>query len=314
MADLITFGETMLRLSPTGGERLSTTDELALRTAGAESNVAIAAARLGTDAAWCSKLPDSPLGRRVRRDVETHGVEPLIAWSDTHRQGVYYLDDGEEPRGTDVIYDRANAAITTTTPDDLPLGPLADAELFFTTGITPALSRTLAETTVTLLEGADRTAFDLNYRSKLWSHDEARAAYDSLLPAVDVLFAPERDALEILGCSGQPREIAADLRDRYGCDTVVLTRGEHGALARTPSGTVEQPVIPADTVDPIGTGDAFVGGYLSQSLAGAGPRRCLAYAAATASLKRTVEGDLAVVTPDEVAAVLREHRGEAGRA
>jgi 3-oxoacyl-[acyl-carrier-protein] synthase III len=47
MSDLVTFGETMLRLSPPGHERLETTDELEVRAAGAESNVAIAAERLG---------------------------------------------------------------------------------------------------------------------------------------------------------------------------------------------------------------------------------------------------------------------------
>lgn len=304
MAEVVTFGETMLRLSPPSGERLETAGDLELRTAGAESNVAVAASRLGTDTAWVSKLPDSPLGQRVHGDIRRHGVEPLVAWSEEGRQGTYYLEQGGEPRGTNVIYDRADAAVTTATAEELAVDAVADAEIFFTTGITPALSETCYETTVELLDAADRTAFDLNYRSKLWSEAEAREAFDELLPRVDVLFAPERDAEAILGASGEPEDVAATLRDRYDCETVVLTRGEHGALARTPEGTFEQPVFEADTYDPIGTGDAFVGGYLSRLVRGESAETALAYGAATAALKRTIGGDIAVVTEEEVEAVV----------
>lgn len=309
MSEVVTFGETMVRLSPPSGNRLETADHLEYRTAGAESNVAVAASRLGTDAAWISKLPDSPLGRRVRGDVQRHGVEPLVAWSDDGRQGTYYLEQGGEPRGTDVIYDRADAAITTASPEELALDVVSDAEIFFTTGITPALSAQCFRTTERLLETADRTSFDLNYRSKLWTEAEAREAFDELLPSVDVLFAPERDAEAILGASGEPAEIVGELRDRYDCETVVLTRGEHGALARTPGGTFEQPVFEADTVDPIGTGDAFVGGYLSRLVRGDGPEAALAYGAATAALKRTIDGDVAVVTEEEVEQLLDDRDG-----
>ena len=151
MTDLVTFGETMLRLSPPRGDRLETTRELAVQAGGAESNVAVGAARLGVDAAWLSKLPDSPLGRRVTSELRSHGVSPEIAWADPDesRVGTYYLEHGGAPRGTNVIYDRANAAITTVEPDELPAAPLDGAEWFHTTGITPALSPAAAETTTT---------------------------------------------------------------------------------------------------------------------------------------------------------------------
>jgi 2-dehydro-3-deoxygluconokinase len=88
--DLVTFGETTLRFSPPRGERLETAETLTFATAGAESNVAVAASRLGADAAWLSKLPDSTLGRRVTADLRQHGVDPAVAWSDAGRQGTYY--------------------------------------------------------------------------------------------------------------------------------------------------------------------------------------------------------------------------------
>jgi 2-dehydro-3-deoxygluconokinase len=304
MTEIVTFGETMLRLSPEKGERIESADHLECRTAGAESNVAITAARLGAATVWLSKLPDSVLGRRVAADIRSHGVDPQVVWSEEGRQGTYYLEQAGEPRGTNVIYDRAHAAVTTATPDELRTDAVADADIFFTTGITPALSEQLYETTEALLETASKTAFDLNYRSKLWSESAAADAFDDLLPSVDILFAPERDGRSILGVSGDAESVAETLRSRYDCETVVVTRGADGAVAVTDESTVEQDAFDAETFDPIGTGDAFVGSYLAKRVDGESVDTAMEWAAATAALKRTMAGDIAYVSPTEVDAVL----------
>jgi 2-dehydro-3-deoxygluconokinase len=231
--------------------------------------------------------------------------------------GTYFLDQGGDPRGTDVIYDRADSAVTTATADELPLGALDSTDLFYTSGITPALSRTLAETTGTLLERASEagvtTAFDLNYRSKLWPEADARRAYESLLPHVDVLFAAERDVRSILGFDLDTVPMVNRLATEYGLTTTVVTRGEHGAVALHGDEVHDQGVYEAETVDPVGSGDAFVGGFLARRVNGGTVREALAYGSATASLKRTIEGDLAVVTPAEVQAVIDEDGGGISR-
>ena len=312
MTELVTFGETMLRLSPPSGDRLETATSLEFRTAGAESNVAIAAARLGTSSVWLSKLPDSPLGRRVTNEVRQHGVEPRIEWDDEARQGAYFIEHGAAPRPTTVIYDRADAAITTARPTDQFQAAIQDAAMFYTSGITPALSGTLEYTTRELLataqEAGTTTVFDLNYRSKLWSPAEARATYEPLFSDIDILVAAERDVHNVLDRQGPAEELAASLTADFEFETVIITRGEEGALAVHDGTTHEQPAFETDTVDAIGTGDAFVGGYLARYIRGDSVSEALSYAAATAALKRTIEGDLAVVTPGEVEGVL-EHEG-----
>lgn len=313
MVEIATFGETMLRLSPEKGERIESADHLECRTAGAESNVAVTAARLGAETVWLSKLPDSVLGRRVAADIRSHGIDPQVVWSEDGRQGTYYLEQGGQPRGTNVIYDRAHASVTTATPAELHTESVTDADIFFTTGITPALSEQLYETTETLLETAATTAFDLNYRSKLWSESAAADAFDDLLPAVDILFAPERDSRSILGVSGDSEAVAQTLRSRYDCETVVLTRGSEGALAVTDDSTVEQNAFDAETFDPIGTGDAFVGSYLARRVDGDSVASAMEWAAATAALKRTMAGDIAYVSPEEVEAVLERDTTEIDR-
>ncbi|MFB6156038.1 MAG: bifunctional 2-dehydro-3-deoxygluconokinase/2-dehydro-3-deoxygalactonokinase [Haloferacaceae archaeon] len=307
-ADIVTFGETMLRLTPPRGERLETTRTLDVAVGGAESNVAAAAANLGLDAVWLSKLPDSPLGRRVVRELRSHGVRVGVSWADEGRAGTYYLEHGGNPRGTEVVYDRTESAVTTATPSDLPLSILRDASTFYTSGITPALSETLRETTAAALELAreagTQTVFDVNYRRKLWEPGEARQVYESLFPAVDVLVVAERDAREVLDREGTTVELANGLAAEFGFDTVVVTRGDRGALALHDDEIHEQEAFEADTFDPVGTGDAFVGGYLVRRERGGSVAESLAYGAATAAVKRTVDGDVAVVTPEEVEAVL----------
>lgn len=84
---------------------------------------------------------------------------------------------------------------------------------------------------------------------------------------------------------------------------MLVTRGDEGVVAVADGRVSEQPAFEAETVDPIGTGDAFVGGYLAGQIHGESLEESLEMGAATAALKRTLDGDLAVITREEVDAV-----------
>ncbi|MFC7142740.1 bifunctional 2-dehydro-3-deoxygluconokinase/2-dehydro-3-deoxygalactonokinase [Halosimplex aquaticum] len=308
MTDLVTFGESMLRLSPPGQQRLEAIDSLDVHAAGAESNVAVAAERLGLDTVWLSKLPDSPLGRRVTSALGNHGVEADIVWDDDARMGTYYVEMAGKPRGTNVIYDRADSAVTTATADELDTDRIAEADAYYTSGITPALSETLLETSRELLALADdsdtTTVFDVNYRSKLWSPADARNTLEGLFDDIDVLVVAERDARAVLDREGDAEAIARDLADEFDFELTLITRGGEGSFALHDGDVFEQGVFEADEYDTVGTGDAFVGGFLASWLDGGSVPDSLEYGAATASLKRTMPGDIALVTPEEVQRVV----------
>jgi 2-dehydro-3-deoxygluconokinase len=308
MTELVTFGEALLRLTPAAGERLDAVDTLDLRVGGPEANVAAAAAQLGVSAAWLSKLPDTPLGRRVARGVRAQGVEPAVRWTDEGRAGAYYVEDVGEPRGSAVHYDREGVAVHTATTDELPVERVSDAAAFFVSGATLALSKTLAGTVADLFrtarEADTATVFCVDYRPDLWSVDAARETLTDLLPGVDVLFVSEADAETVFDHDHDPSALATKLVDEFDHDAVVVTRGEHGSLARRDGEVREQDAIPADTHDGRGTGDAFVGGYLARRLRGGSVAEGLTWGAAVASLTGTVPGDIAVVTPEEVEAVV----------
>ena len=109
----------MARLSATGGRRLEETETLSVAIGGTESNVAVALARLGRPVAWLSALPRNPWGRRIAGELRRHGVDTQhVIWEDdpSARAGVYYIEPGQPPRPTRVLYDRADSAVARLDP------------------------------------------------------------------------------------------------------------------------------------------------------------------------------------------------------
>ena len=97
--DVLTLGETMVRLVPKGFTRLEEAQELECRTGGSESNVAVALTRLGLRATWISKLPANPLGVMIERRIRGFGVDTSrVVWEEGGRAGVYFIEPGAAPR------------------------------------------------------------------------------------------------------------------------------------------------------------------------------------------------------------------------
>ena len=142
MAEVVTFGETMVRLSPRRFHRLEQGAELDMRAGGAEANVAVALARLGTPTAYVTRLTRNPLGRFVGNQVRLHGVDTShVLWTDDDRVGLYFFEPGASPRASAVYYDRKGSATSKLKPGDIEWGPIfSGARHFHTSGITPALS------------------------------------------------------------------------------------------------------------------------------------------------------------------------------
>ena len=310
--DIFTFGESMIRLSSPLGQRIETVQSLDLRIGGTESNLSIALARLGRNVAWTSVLPVNPLGQRIARELAWHGVDTSnVTWVDGERMGVYFLDTGTTPRATQVIYDRKDSAVARSTPDQIIMEPVDRARILHLTGITVAVSPGCAETCHQLISRAKSAgatvSFDVNYRSLLWSQEEARAGLDPICAQTDILFCGQDDAATIWGISGDPEAIVQELHRRFDTSITVTTLGGEGAIIRMPDGSLRRtPSVPVDIVDPVGAGDAFAAGflhgYLDDDL-----ERALQLAPAMAALKMTISGDLAVINPAELEAVVNHN-------
>ena len=311
--DVLTFGETMLRLSPPGRLRLAQAASLDVWVAGCESNVAAALCALGLSATWVSRLPDNPPARKVEAALRATGVDVShVVWTPANeRVGLFYAEAAAEPRAGTVVYDRAHSAASALTPDDLPDALFDCHRHLHVSGITSALSASCAAAVADAAARAKargRTvSLDVNYRAKLWSPQDAAAALSLLMASVDVLFCAQADAALLFGLSGD----ASSLRDHFGVPVAVLTAGADGATACDAGGCLAVPAVPvAETVERIGSGDAFAAGFLAEYLRGASLEDALKMGAAAGALKRTILGDMLVATRADIEAV----RAREGRA
>lgn len=306
--DIVTFGETMIRLSPPLNQTLEQTATLDVGIGGSESNTAIAASRLGLRTAWISKLANNPLGRKIASSIATHGVDVSgVVWSADGRNATYFIEFGKPPRSHRVTYDRKNSAINTLKPSEVDWSLIKGAGIVHSTGITAALSnncrRLLEDFFVRSRKQRSLISFDVNYRAKLWNPARARRALSSLLPGVDILFVNADDATGVLGAKGPPDEMVKSLASRFGCRTVVITMGKDGAICQHEHQIYRSRSFPTVEVDRVGAGDAFSAGFLFGYLTG-DLEYALNFAAAISALKFTVPGDLAWLTKNDVEAVL----------
>ena len=313
--DVIAFGETMVRFSPVDGEMLEQAGYLRADAAGTESNMAAALARMGADVAWVSVLPDHPAGRWIASRLAQHGVDTShVAWSGgrSSRPGVFFLEPGSPPRGSRVVYDRAGSAATGMTPAVVEQALHSGTRIVHTSGITASLSADCRETVAHILAnrnaGGYRTSFDVNYRSKLWSPEQARAVLESLLGQVDLLVSTSDDASLIFGLDGTPEETVETLHGRFGNEVVVLTLAEGGAVGwSAETGFLYTQPYAVEPVDRLGAGDAFDAGLLYGLLRKDLPAG-LSYGTALSALCLSERGDMTWSTLEEVNQMARPVR------
>ncbi|GAB4548860.1 MAG: bifunctional 2-dehydro-3-deoxygluconokinase/2-dehydro-3-deoxygalactonoki nase [Anaerolineae bacterium] len=314
MAEFITFGETMLRLSAAGNQRLEAAQSFEVHPGGAESNVAAALARLGKSAAWISRLPDNELGRLTASRLRSYGIDLSgVSWSaaeQNERMGLYFVEFGAPPRPTRVRYDRADSAFSHMQPAELPLEMIRAAKWLHLTGITFGLLGNCTETARVLLSEARRAdliiSFDVNYRAALWSPTTAGAALEPICEQAEVIFCALRDAVALFGMENHLRRATAGLHARFG-KKVIVSNGSSGAAAMDAAGLVECPAFPVTIVDRVGAGDAFAAGVICRLSEGASLLDALRFGAAAAALKLTTVGDIALISRAEVEMVLRDN-------
>ena len=303
--DVVTWGETMLRLSPPEGISLEHTHRLEVWVGGTESNMAAALARLGLRTGWASRLPGNALGRRIQAEIARHGVDTSrVVWAREEKAGLTFIETGAEPRPNLVVYDRAGSAVSRLPPDELDYDYLASARLLHLTGITPALSASCEEAWLASAHKAkaagSRVALDINYRAKLWAPEQAKKTLERLLPEVDLVLGALRDVQLLFGMPDDAALAAESFAAAYHVPLVVLTLGREGALAWDGNTLRRHPVFPTQVVDRIGAGDAFAAGFYFGWLESADIAKGLRCGNALAALKQTYRGDMSWATREEL--------------
>jgi 2-dehydro-3-deoxygluconokinase len=257
----------------------------------------------------------------VRNKAREQGVDTsYIVWSDSGRVGIYFLEFGATPRASSVLYDRAGSAVSALAPGEVDWKvALHGCKLFHTSGITPALSKSCAETTAEALKAAKTAgcivSFDVNYRSKLWTEDEANKCLVPMMERVDILITTEEDTGKVFGIrEADYKTVARKLAERFGFKVVAITlredlsvlRNNWSAFALADGKLYDGPTYPVEIVDRVGAGDAFSAGFIYGYLTGNGDvDKGVRYGVAHSALKHSIPGDLNWATLQEVEALLK---------
>jgi len=306
MHDLVTLGEVLLRLAIPSPTRFETARQLDLQLGGAEANVAAACARLGLRAAWISALPANPWGERIRRELTGHGIDcAYVRMTEGARAGVYFLEYGVPPRPVRVLYDRRDSAFARLTAAQVDWEPVRLARIVHLSGITPALGEAPRSLFERALAEAATVSFDVNYRATLWSPAEARAFLEPVLTRVRYLFIGQGEAQTLFGFAGSPEQTLDGLARLAPKATISLQRGEEGSTVLEGGRLVRPSLHPVvQVVDPIGAGDAYAAGFLWATLRGRGLQEAVDAGTAVAAIKCSTWGDIALVSPQDVADLL----------
>lgn len=325
---VVSFGEIMLRLSPDGYYKLFQKPELNTSFCGAEANVAVALSNFGDEAEFVTALPDNDIGRAACRELMRYGVKTDNIVYTGDRLGIFFAEKGASQRPSKVIYDRKNSAIALADPSSFDWEKIFDgADWFHITGITPALSDSLAKISVDAVKAAKKAGLtvscDINYRSKLWSAQKARPVMTEIMKYVDVCIGNEEDAEIVFGIKAGITDVTKGQLDTdgykkslrtvaetFGCKIVAYSqRKSYSASDNGWSGIIyddekKQVYTSAQydirITDRIGGGDAFASGLIYALHNNISPANAIETAAAAGCLDQTLEGDFCLFGINDV--------------
>lgn len=270
------FGEILWDVLPDGAE-----------PGGAPMNVAYHLNQLGIATGVLSKKGADAAGERLIRFLEAHRVNTALIQTDPkHPTGKVLATPGKNyEMQYDIVFPVAWDFIDVT---EAAPEIVAASELFIF-GSLAARNTHSRKTLFTLLSHAKTKIMDINLRPPHFTQE----IIEALLNSATVLKLNENE-LELLGgwygFTGNMHQQAEELGRRFSIRDIMITRGADGAAYYTDGTFYEHPGIRVAVVDTVGSGDAFLAGFLSQLQQGSGPEAALDFACRLGSFIATQKG------------------------
>ncbi len=294
--DVVTLGETMVLFSSTEHLPLEYVHQMQKQIGGAESNVAIGLSRLGLKAGWISKLGEDPFGRYIQKFIRGEGVDTsAVTYTDRAPTSVFFKEKLSAEQ-VNVYYYRKNSAASLMSADDVKGEYIAQAKVLHVTGITPALSESCKEAVFHAIQQAKdhnlTVVFDPNVRYKLWDDvDEAREVLLKIASLADYILPGIEEAAFLTG----EEDYEASARKLLTNDSqkIIIKLGEEGAYYHSLEETGHVSGFPVQQViDPVGAGDGFAAGVISQLLEGGSLAEMTEYGNAVGAFVVQMSGDI----------------------
>ncbi|NOY30197.1 MAG: sugar kinase [Planctomycetes bacterium] len=335
--DLVSLGECMLRLSPAGHGRIEFAPSLEVWVGGGEYNVSYALARLGLRTGWVGGLNTSPMGRMIANHARSAGLDISHAITRDYdgvgaidRIGLNFTEVGTSKRGSTTLYDRGHSATAGIKPGEIDWHTLFSkrgVRWLHTGGIFAALSENTRAVVTEAVKAAHDAgtivSYDLNFRSKLWTSEEAIATTKPLVPYIDCLIGNEEDFQSVLGYEVEGVDVEKGEIDNSAFRSMVsrvvadypniqvvgtTLRGVKTALVNDWSAIMwhdgkflDGPSFPnLEIEDRVGGGDGFASGFTYGFLTGMAPQECVDLGVAHGALLMSTRGDTSQITLEEL--------------
>lgn len=318
---VVTFGEVMLRFSTQAFARFTQSTAFDVTYAGAEANVAVSLAHFGFPSAHVTRFPHNDLGEAATQALRKHGVDTSSIIYGDERMGLYFLENGAMQRASRIIYDRFDSAFAHIKAGDIDWNAVfRDTKWFHWTGITPAISQGAADVCLEGIEVARKKGLlisgDINYRRNLWQYGKtAKDIMPALIEKCDVIIAGITDMENCAGITGDDfgkacvnfskrfsnvKKVATTERESISSSHNRISASVwNGKLLRSHQYDLTH------IVDRVGSGDAFMAGFIYGMLSGWDDQDTLEFATAASALKHSIEGDVNLVSVAEVEGLVK---------
>ncbi len=250
-------------------------------------NQAVAASRLGSQVAMIGAIGGDQFGAGLMRTLESEGITPLIQVNSDASTGIAMIEVESSGENRIVVISGANNLLS----EEVVEASLREIANQHQIGVVI----TQGEVPVTATERALRVAKELGAITIL-NPAPMRDFPQSMFPLVDYLVPNELEAQELCALEGNAGksmldfvEVATSIVD-LGVGTVIITRGEKGAVWSTATASGQAAAFRIVPVDTVAAGDAFCGGLATALNEGRPLNEALRWASAAGALAATRKG------------------------
>ncbi len=258
---VICFGEVLWDILPQGR-----------MIGGAPLNVSYHLHKLGISTALVSRIGADDYGKDIKAFMEESGLHHAVLQADgshpTGRVEVIIEPDHE------IKYDIVRNTAWDFIEFDEEVKRLSGKAGHLVYGSLACRNGVSRDTLTKMMDNPLVKIMDVNLRAPFYSKELLL----ELITKADILKINEAELgliAEWFGCSGNDHEKMKALREQFNLGTLLVTCGSKGAYLLYENDFFFEPGYKIEVVDTIGSGDAFLAGFLSGYIAGKLPRQAL---------------------------------------
>lgn len=271
---------------------------------GAPMNVAYHLKKLDTNPAMISKIGTDNYGKGLVDLLAANSITTEFLQVDyDHPTGLVYANPNEY---NEVVYDIVFPSAWDFIQQQDEYIELSKQAKFFVFGSLTSRSKVSRDTLYQLLDVAKTKVLDINLRPPHFN----RAHVEYLLQKADILKMNIAELELITGWFSHfsnTEERIKIIQDHFQIDTIIVTMGGDGALVNDKGIVHHHNGFKVTVTDTIGSGDAFLAGFLHQLLNDTTAKKALDFASAIGAFIATQQGACPDYTVNQITELIHSH-------